>query len=475
MNYLSFSFVVFVFIVLVLYYALPKKLSRYVLLLASLLFYVSYDTRIIFYLLFVAASTYLCAKNNRKKALLITCIVANVLLWCFLKANWILRILSPVTTTFFSNILIPVGISYYMLQAISYLVDVWNGKIHCESNFGNYLLFLSYFPAVVQGPISRYSQLATQLSERKPFDFERILTNLTLVLFGLVKKIIIADRIAIVANYCFENYTSLHGIILYVGAVSYAIQLYTDFSGCVDICRGVSGMLGIDLVQNFNRPYFSESIKEFWGRWHLSLSQWLKDYIYIPLGGNRKGKMRKNLNLVITFAVSGLWHGSGTSYIVWGLLQAFFQIVSDATQSIRNKWKRYIGIDIGSFSDKLFRIIVTFNLTTFSWIFFRSRTLTAAIEYIQNMFKHFDPFALLDGSLFVTGIEIGSYLVLAIHVLLIALFEGFCIRKEDIISKVRKQHVLVRWGFYFLIVSDLVFLGAYGGGYNLSGFLYGVF
>mgnify|MGYP002512160862 FL=1 len=173
---------------------------------------------------------------------------------------------------------------------------------------------MSYFPAIVQGPISRYEQLSKELFRGHQFDYHHFCSELLLILYSLTKKIVIADRIAILANYCFNNYTDLSGFTLYVGALAYSIQLYMDFSGCVDICRSISGLFDVKLINNFNHPYFSQSIKEFWQKWHISLSSWLRDYIYIPLGGNRKGMVRKNINLIITFLISGLWHGAGFNF-----------------------------------------------------------------------------------------------------------------------------------------------------------------
>ena len=285
------------------------------------------------------------------------------------------------------KIALPIGISVFVLQEISYIVDVYKGKIVTEQKFWRYLLFLSYFPAIVQGPISRYDELAPQLCNTNKFDPTRFQDGLTLVLLGLVKKIVVADRLAIFVNNCFTNYETFHGMVLYVGAVCYAFQLYMDFSGCVDICRGVSGMFGISLVENFKSPYYAKSTKEFWNRWHLSLSRWLKDYVYIPLGGNRHGRMRKYVNLIITFGVSGMWHGAGFNYIVWGVLQAVYQIVGEITSNFRSKFKARIGVKLGSASDIAYSTFITFHLTVLSWVFFRSKGFSASIVYLSNMFS----------------------------------------------------------------------------------------
>ena len=399
MNYLSASFQIFVVITLVLYYLFPMRKRQWVLLAASLFFYISFDVRYLLFLLFVSGSTFWCAKTLnktcRKKLLLVVCILVNFLMWfCIKELSWlinsILRALGFSGGTFAVPAwfqLVPIGISYYTLQAIAYIVDVYKGKIVTEQKFWRYLLFLSYFPAIVQGPISRYDELAPQLCNTNKFDPTRFQDGLTLVLLGLVKKIVVADRLAIFVNNCFTNYETFHGMVLYVGAVCYAFQLYMDFSGCVDICRGVSGMFGISLVENFKSPYYAKSTKEFWNRWHLSLSRWLKDYVYIPLGGNRHGRMRKYVNLIITFGVSGMWHGAGFNYIVWGVLQAVYQIVGEITSNFRSKFKARIGVKLGSASDIAYSTFITFHLTVLSWVFFRSKGFSASIVYLSNMFS----------------------------------------------------------------------------------------
>ena len=302
MNYISLQFVNFFIIIFILYYISPLKLRSFLLLCGSLYFYACFDVRYVLFLLFVALSTFIVAKVKQKKKLYLWLgIGINLLLWFLIKFHkFIFIYLDQLLGTLrfpqigdkFS-ILVPVGISYYILQSIAYVLDVYHNKIEPETKFWKYLLFLSYFPAIVQGPISRYDKLMPELTVPKKFDYTIFANHLLLVLLGLVKKMVIADRIAIYANYCFNNYSSLNGLTLYLGAIAYSIQLYTDFSGCVDICRGVSGILGIELTQNFNHPYMATSIKDFWSRWHISLSSWLKDYIYIPLDGNRNGTMRK--------------------------------------------------------------------------------------------------------------------------------------------------------------------------------------
>lgn len=473
-QYLSLSFVCFVVMVLGVYYLVQAKLRGGVLLAGSLVFYACFDVRYLILLLFVAASTFACAKrlgpDGKGRPFLVGCLAVNGALW------WAVKVLPAwVSTQLTASWIVPVGISYYMLQAAAYLVDVYRGRICCETRFWKYLLFLSYFPGIIQGPISRYDQLGPQLTQTGKFNLENILSALTLVLFGMVKKLVIADRVGIFVNYCFGNYAQLQGVVLYVGAVLYAFQLYADFSGCVDICRGVSAMFGIELTRNFDAPYMAQSIKEFWSRWHLSLSSWLKDYIYIPMGGNRKGKARKDLNLAVTFAVSGIWHGAGWNFLVWGVLQALYQILGEYTQGLRTKVKRLLKVRSGSFSDRFYRRFLTFHLTVFSWIFFRAENLACAVGYICNMFASADFLVMFSAEPYLHGVNAVGLTIAAVHLGVMMCLEWMGQKKDIIIAAIRDSHMVLRWGIYLALIFDILLFGAYGSGYDITGFLYGGF
>lgn len=486
MSYLSISFLIFTIILTLLYYLLPSKWHWKILLLGSLIFYLSFNIKYFIFLLFVAASTYYSAKlfekNKHNKLIFISCIIVNTLLWGIIKVlPWSLHVLSialsKLNITFtepFWNIIVPIGISYYLLQALSYLIDAYKGKIKAENNFFKYLLFLSYFPAIVQGPISRYDKFMPELLNTKKYSSQNTINSLILILFGLIKKIVLADRLGLFVNNCFSNYQDLHGIILYIGAIFYSLQLYLDFSGCVDICRGISRILNIELINNFNRPYFSMSIKEFWSKWHISLSNWLKDYIYIPLGGNRKGKLKKYLNIIITFLVSGIWHGAGFSFIFWGFLHGLYQIIGDFTKNIRLKIKKLIKVEENSFSDKVYKTIITFNLVTFAWIFFRSPSFLSALNYIKNMFVSADLWVLFDNTIYDMGMN-QNFMILIISQVIILFVLEFKFHQDEIINKITHLHIILRWTIYILLIMDVVFFGVYGSGYDIAGFMYGGF
>lgn len=475
------------FVPLALYYAFPEKRRPAILLVLSILIYAVQDWRWLFFLLATALTTFFAARLlhrvRRKKLLVGGTIALNAAIWFAIKQLpwmtdlgfrllWDLGYNGPAVAFSF---LVPMGISYYTLQAIGYLADVSSGRIEAERNFARYLLFLAWFPAILQGPISRYSQLMPQLCKPEKFSVERMRRALFLMLIGAVKKYVVANRLGIVVDSCFAGIYTLSGAELYLGAIAYSFQLYFDFSACVDICRGLSSLFGVELIHNFDRPYLATSIKDFWGRWHMSLSSWLKDYIYIPLGGSRKGKMRKYLNIAITFLVSGLWHGNGLNFFLWGLMHAVYQIVGDATLSLRRRIKNRLGVKEGSASERFFRRFITFHLVTLAWIEFRGVGLTTGLRYIYYMFTRFAPWTLVDGSLAELGVSAAFLVIVGLHIALFMLYEHRFARQEDAVERVMNTHLLLRWGIYLLLIFDVLLFGAYGSGYSAAGFMYGGF
>ena len=483
MSYLSVDFFFFIAIVLFFYYILPNKYRKYILLLASIFFYLYYSEICFLILGFNILSTYLGGilikkYSSKKKIIFSMVLIINIGIWFIIKefnwgANFLNSIFTIVTIPTIKNLIVPLGISYYTLQSIGYLVDVYNGQ-EPEKNLVNYGLFISYFPAIVQGPISRYNEFKIEINKDKKFNYNQFISNLLLIIYGLIKKTIIADNIAILANYCFDNYLSLSGVILYVGAVCYAIQIYTDFSGCVDICRGVSGLFQINLKQNFDAPYFSKSIKEFWSRWHITLSSWLKDYIYIPLGGNRIGKVHKYINIIIVFLISGIWHGG--SFIFWGLLHAAYEIGSELTETLREKFKNALGIEKNSTSDKIYRTIITFNLVVIAWIFFRANNLEIALIYIHNMIRRTNFTLLLDGTIYNMGLNHNMLFALFVNILLVILVDYLHYKnKNGIRDNILSLHIIIRWIIYFILIYDVILFARYGTKIPKSAFLYGGF
>ena len=273
------------------------------------------------------------------------------------------------------DVLLPVGISFYTFQALSYTMDVYRDDVYAEKNFFQYALFVSFFPQLVAGPIERSKNLLKQLAVAHKFNFERARDGLLLMLWGFFLKMVVADRISIFVTTVYDNYTDYGGIYLIVATLLFAVQIYCDFSGYSTIALGASRILGIELMENFNAPYLSTTVAQFWRNWHISLTSWFKDYLYIPLGGSRKGKVRKQINKVIVFLVSGLWHGANMTYVIWGLLNGLYQVVGELTMPARKKLKKLFGLRETTLTQRIFQYICTFILIDFSFIFFRASSL----------------------------------------------------------------------------------------------------
>ena len=469
MDFLSLTFAVFFIISVICYYAVPKKLRWGVLLLSSIIFYVWSVPYLIGYLLFSAVTTYFYGTWTEKhkehgKVLLALVILANLAVLLTVK-------FAPVAGI---SILAPMGISFYTLQVIAYCVDVYKGKAEAQSNFFKYLLFVSFFPQILQGPIPRYNQLKEQLFEGHTFDFKTVKFGFQLILWGMFLKMVIADRAAIFVNAVFPEYHLYEGTVLAVAAVLYSIQLYTDFLGCVCIAMGAAEVYGIKLQTNFERPYMAVSIKDFWRRWHISLSSWLRDYVYISLGGKRKGKLRRYINLMLTFLVSGIWHGSGLQYIFWGLMQGGYQVAGEILQPVRKKVRNVLKIDENSGFYVLWQRACTFVLITSSWVIFRSANLRAGLSMLKRIVTDITPWVLFDGTLYEFGIEARSFMALILCIVLVMVIEHFQ-EKGNIREMLSQQHIIVRWSIYLGAIALVAVLGVYGPGYSATQFLYGQF
>lgn len=488
MNYISLSFITFVLITLITYYVAPKSKRWYVLLVASLVFYLMTSVKYSIYIFVSVIISYFAAlcitkkTRNSKKVLIISVISIVSILGLLKFFGWGTGLLNLVLGWFgikyalpVYSFVLPLGISFYTLQCISYLVDTYKENIQPESNILKFTLYICYFPTIVQGPIHRFSQISKQLYYGHKFDYDRILHNLQLVGWGLIKKMVIADSLMLYVSKVFEKPAEYSGIVLYVGMIYYTVQLYMDFSGCVDICRGVSGMFGIELTENFLQPYYSRSIKEFWSRWHISLSTWLKDYIYIPLGGNKKGKSRKYINLLIVFFISGLWHGYGFTFIIWGVLHAIYQVVGELTKKYRDKIKKFLFITKGSLSEKIYQIFITFHLVGFAWVFFNAGRMSIAIQYIKNMFSDINFGVLFDKTIYEIGMSEGRSRFIIIITVFVFLIEILEIKGYRVREKVKQLHLPLRWLLYIGMILVIIIYGVYGVGYNPSDFIYGGF
>jgi len=399
----SLEFLLFLPIVFVLYWFVFKKLhfQNILILVASYVFYGWWDWRFLSLILLSTIIDYTLGLQikrttqiKKRKLLLGVSLFFNLGMLGFFKYynffidSWIEAWAGFGVTMHASslNIVLPVGISFYTFQTLSYTIDVYRGKLEPTKDFISFASFVSFFPQLVAGPIERATNLLPQFYKKRSFSYDNAVSGMKLILWGLVKKVVIADSCAILVNKIFENYHTESGLALCMGAVYFAFQIYCDFSGYSDIAIGTSRLFGFKLMRNFNYPYFSRDIAEFWRRWHISLSTWFRDYLYIPLGGSRGSKMFQLRNVFIIFLVSGFWHGANWTFIAWGGLNALFFLPLLLTSNNRNNLDDVAPNGWLPTMKEFIQIIVTFGLTTVAWIFFRAETITDALLYIQGIF-----------------------------------------------------------------------------------------
>lgn len=340
------------------------------------------------------------------------------------------------------KIALPIGLSFHTFQAMSYTIDIYRGRQRAERHFGIYALYIMFFPQLVAGPIERAGEMIHQFYEKHSFDFNRVVYGLQLILWGLFKKVVVADALAIYVNSVYNNYGHNKGLSLIAATYAFAFQIYCDFSGYTDIAIGTARVLGFELVQNFNLPYFSKSITEFWHRWHISFSTWLRDYLYIPLGGNRKGKIKMQRNLMITMLLGGLWHGASWNFVIWGFLNGLYLGVE----------KLFRSVGVKNIPGKPFKVFLVFNLVSFSWIFFRADTFHQATSIIRGIFT--------SAGFFNTRVQdAGVFLSMSVKVLLLLLVEFFLLRKRTLDFSQNKRSWLWSLSFNACLILLIVLFG----------------
>jgi alginate O-acetyltransferase complex protein AlgI len=488
----SFSFMLFFPIVVLLYFVVPHKARYLWLLVASYYFYMSWNPK---YALLIALSTLityasglLIGRENkeskfalwRRKLWVFLCMVSNLAILFFFKyfdffIENVNRVLSNtgmelIVPAF--DVILPVGISFYTFQALSYTMDVYRDEIYVEKNLFKYALFVSFFPQLVAGPIERSKNLLVQISRRHYFDYERVKAGLLLMLWGFFLKLVIADRVAILVNTVYNDYSAYKGLELVLATVFFGVQIYCDFASYSIIAIGSAQVLGFQLMDNFKQPYFSRSIGEFWHRWHISLSSWFRDYLYIPLGGNRKGTARKYLNIMIVFLVSGLWHGANWTFVIWGFLHGAFQIIGQITMPAKVKITDLLHINREAASYKLGQMLITFCLVNFAWIFFRAPSFTGAKAIIRGMVTTWNPWIFNDGSLYLLGLSqksfwVGIVAIVILFCVSIAQYRGIRIRE-----RFAEQGLVFRWVISLGLIFSIIIFGIYGPGYSASQFIY---
>lgn len=483
----SIDFLIFFPVVTALYFLLPHKVRWLLLLIASCIFYMFFIPAYIF-ILFVTitidyfAGIYIEKSAAKGRVFFLTLSIVSLCAFLFFfkyfnffNANFealahFLDLRYPIPLL---RIILPIGLSFHTFQSLSYVIEVYRRNQKAERNFGIYALYVMFYPQLVAGPIERPQNLLHQFYEKHYFEAGRVVDGLKLMLWGMIKKVVIADRLAVFVNQVYDQPQNYTGIWLILATIFFAFQIYCDFSGYSDIAIGAARVMGFRLMQNFNRPYFSKSIAEFWKRWHISLSTWFRDYLYIPLGGNRVSVPRWYLNLFITFLVSGLWHGANWTYVVWGALNGMYLIAGIwYVRMVGPPGRKFLWLR------NPLRVLWTFALTCFAWIFFRARNLTEATYVVKNLAR--DLPAQFDYLLW-TGIQLfkgnlnlygqlfynGRQLIPLNEMLLSCGLIGFLVvvqflqRRQPLMPVIARQPIWVRWSLYYAGIMLMGFLGAY--------------
>lgn len=476
----SYTFLIFFPVTLLLYFLLPSKLKNLSLLAASYIFYMGWNAKYALLLLFCTAITFFSSliiekimnsgdgKSHAKNKIIITVCVSLIfsILFYFKYLNFFLELLSRFAAALHIefhphkySIVLPVGISFFSFQAVGYLIDVYRGDIYAEKNFFRYALFVSFFPQLVAGPIERSKNLLKQLGKTYSFDFSNLKNGFITMLYGYFLKVVVADRACIIVDRVYSN-ADATGIQVAFATFIFSFQIYCDFCGYSTIATGAAKILGMNLTQNFNTPYLASSFQDFWRRWHISLSSWFKDYLYIPLGGSRKGRFRKNLNVMIVMLVSGLWHGAGVQYIFWGFLNGALQVFDDLTKNARKNISRLV------------KIPVTFAFVCLSWLFFRAKSMTEAFGLLRRLFENFAPSSLahnLNSDYGTGGVQIAALMVSIVLMMAVDLlrYRNFSVKKWVLSKHWIIQSLLVSTALLFILV-----FGVWGGDYNPAAFIY---
>lgn len=462
----SYQFILFLPLVVIFYYLLPHRFRWTLLLAASYFFYMSWEIRYALLILFTTFFNYFLAlwmkrqdsARKRKLGIWSVFIVNFGILFFFKYFHFVTDSIAALAIPFgfdFKSpalkVLLPVGISFYTFQTLSYMIEVYQKKQEPEQHLGYFALYVVYFPQLVAGPIERYKRLTPQLKEYHPFSFDNLRKGLLLILFGLFVKMLIADNLAVYVDHIFESPEKYQSVNLLTAVLFYSYQIYADFYGYSIIAVGSALIMGVHLMDNFKTPYLAASINEFWKRWHISLSTWFKDYLFIPLGGSRVSAIRLHLNILIVFAVSGLWHGASWTFVVWGVLHSLYYL-------IENLLTKPININTLVHERLLWviKVILTFFFVSFAWIFFRSETIADAISFIRLIFSN--------------NIEAQSYsanITLWVYMFLLIGFD-ILLYRQRFDEWISSKNIIIRWSFYAFMLYGIIALS----GVNNTPFIY---
>ena len=480
----SLQFLIFFPVVVSVYFFLPHKHRWLWLLLASCYFYMCWKPIYILLIFISSGIDYWVAlriektsqKARCRKYLMISLLSNLGILFVFKYFNFFNSSLAKLFGYFradypipAAHLVLPVGISFYTFQALSYTIDVYRGDMKAKKHFGIFGLYIMYFPQLVAGPIERSTRLLSQFYDRHEFGYKRVTDGLKLMAWGFFKKVVIADRLAVFVSKVYDSPSQFEGLPLILATLFFAFQIYCDFSGYSDIGIGAAQVMGIKLMDNFNRPYFSKSIAEFWKRWHISLSTWFKDYLYIPLGGNRVSPKRYQFNLFFTFLVSGLWHGANWTFVIWGALHGSYLLFSIWTKGIRRKWAEVMGLTQIPRAHRYLQICVTFSLVCFSWIFFRARTISDAFYIITHLFsgmgdqiRHLADPEVRTWNLYLYQTK--EEFLIAVFSILFMEFVHLIQRHGSIRHMLSEKPIWVRWPLYYTVVLCILLFGKISSG-----------
>lgn len=488
------EFLIFVGIAVIGYYLIPKRFQWIWLLIFSYIYYASSGIKILFFLLYTTITTYGTGRlldrvnhkelprneaKSRKRRILIGCLLLNFGMLAVLKyTNFAIENVNAIfhAGISFQKLILPLGISFYTFQSMGYIIDVYWGKYEAEKNPFRFALFVSFFPQLLQGPIGRFDRLARQLYEQHSFDLLKAQYALQLMLWGFFKKLVLADRAAVVVNQVFQNYTQYSGVTNIVAVLMYSIQLYMDFSGGMDVVMGVAALFGVELDQNFKRPYFATSITDFWHRWHITLGTWMKDYIFYPVSLSKWmgkfGKWSKKafgkktgrvvpicVANIIVFLVVGIWHGAAWKYIAYGLYNGLIIAISSLLAPLYRKGFEKFHINPKSGAWHVVQILRTFLLVNISWYFDMAVSLSAAFAMMKSTVTGFSLATLTDGSLMMLGLDKLDYMILAMGCLVVFLISFLKERGIQIRESLGRKPLVIRWAVYGMLVFGIPMFG----------------
>ena len=488
------EFLIFVGIAVIGYYLIPKRFQWIWLLIFSYIYYASSGIKILFFLLYTTITTYGTGRlldrvnhkelprneaKSRKRRILIGCLLLNFGMLAVLKyTNFAIENVNAIfhAGISFQKLILPLGISFYTFQSMGYIIDVYWGKYEAEKNPFRFALFVSFFPQLLQGPIGRFDRLARQLYEQHSFDLLKAQYALQLMLWGFFKKLVLADRAAVVVNQVFQNYTQYSGVTNIVAVLMYSIQLYMDFSGGMDVVMGVAALFGVELDQNFKRPYFATSITDFWHRWHITLGTWMKDYIFYPVSLSKWmgkfGKWSKKafgkktgrvvpicVANIIVFLVVGIWHGAAWKYIAYGLCNGLIIAISSLLAPLYRKGFEKFHINPKSGAWHVVQILRTFLLVNISWYFDMAVSLSAAFAMMKSTVTGFSLATLTDGSLMMLGLDKLDYMILAMGCLVVFLISFLKEKGIQIRESLGRKPLVIRWAVYGMLVFGIPMFG----------------